>query len=76
MSTSPLRKLKSAGSGIFRVLICVSALQKESHGGRAAEEQNGADAAEQPAAGGRAETAGAVAGARSVEGKCNNTALQ
>lgn len=56
--------------------MCVSALQKESHGGRAAEEQDGADAAEQPAAGGRAETSGAVAGARSVEGERNATALQ
>ena len=51
------------------VIFLCSAVQEEGDGGRAAAEQNRVDAAEQPAAGGRAETSGAVAGARELEGK-------
>ena len=50
-----------------------SAPQEEDDGGGAAAEQDGDDATEQPAAGGRAETSGAVAGGRGLEGKSDSS---
>lgn len=53
--------------------LLFSGVQEEGDGGRAPAEQDGDDAAEQPAAGGRAETSGAVTRAGGLEG--NKTLL-
>lgn len=55
------------------VTVYISAVQEEGDGGRAPAQQNRDDAAEQSAAGGRAETLGAVAGAGSLEGKAESS---
>lgn len=55
------------------VIVSVSAVQEEGDGDRAAAEQNRDDVAEQPAAGGRTETPGGVAGAGCMEGKAETS---
>lgn len=70
---STKKEAERRGSILKDVSSSVSAVQEEGDGGRAAAEQNRDDAAEQPAAGGRTEAPGAVAGGRGLEGKAETS---